>query len=285
MFFSDREGSWRPVHGCVVAAAFGFHVGEPLAVNPEGVVTDAGGVYRLGAFASNELPDACSGATHVATAIQMDTWHVTTTVTTLLGQSQRTIAASDGKSPTAALVAPVDRPRISRVATSTHVTSQLAGDWVLGTNQTAPLCTLPCDAWVMPNEAIARDRSSASEVKLPNESSPASLTITTEKERKDPVLGWLALGAGVAGTPFAVMATYLVWSGAGGSSSSTLSGFAQSAEGQLAGMVLMPLLTAATVSLAGWGLWQLVRAPKDVPVAKREARSRLLRCATGMCSF
>ncbi len=241
----------HPIRGCEVAAIY----------------ANDGSTQRLAALASNELPskDACSRATQLVTAR----------------------STMDG----ALTFEQIAALQISPRATYTHLTSKISGKCALnGWNDDHVLCTLPCDAWVIPGVGTnLRDLSNDRTLAMPpsSDADAPNVVVKLEKEHKEPALGWALFGAGIAATPFAVYGTYAMFSSTGGAASSGSSGGSSggSAGDQLAGMLFMPLLTVGVVAMAGWGLWYLVHKPGYAPVARREVSRAVVRCGLGGCSF
>jgi hypothetical protein len=246
VFYDDAH----PILGCDVSAAYAHD----------------GTVDRLVALASNELPknEACSHATQLVTATN----------------------GTDG----GLTFEPIAAPQISARATRTHLTSTVTGEWVLnGWNDEHALCTLPCDAWLLPGVGRnLRDVSSDRTIAMPpvNASDSRDVVVKMEKEHKEPGIFWAMFGVSVAALPFAVYGTYAMFTSGPVSTTPSSSASSGSASAdQWAGVLLMPLLTAGVVAMAGWSFWQLVRKPGWVPVARRELSHTGVRCGLGGCSF
>jgi hypothetical protein len=304
-----EAGRPRFVRGCAVAAAYGFdergelvdvagalqeqvqrETQSGLGSNATNLTIDVqrAGVYRLAALARNDVPPdaACAPATHVVQAVETGAFRVAYGRYDQVDTSVRdrhVARAGDPIAITIVAVDPADAPgprTIAHAAEHRHLEARYPGAWTLDTNRAAPLCALPCDAWLLPGGwAYARDARSGRELVLPASGSGESVVVTTGKEQKDPVVAWFAIGGGTLAALGAGYLSYAFWSGqldassnpSGPGSSAALSGAARDALGEVVVLgVLMPVLAVAGAVSAGWGVRELVRTPGEAPVTQVE---------------
>jgi hypothetical protein len=263
------------VRGCEARAAWARDTWDRLpgdalssALDRDGAHADVAstGVRRVAALATNER-GACAFATHVVTAVESGG----VTVSGFDDDGRPREIARFGcptcDEPLVASVAPIaEDGTLFRAARRLTYASALGGSWKVD-----DLCSTPCEAWVLPGTAVTLHEAPPGDRSVsawaPDGDAP-STTVCTRRRRELPaaLAGWM-VGVGVAGAVLATVATVSIANGEGttpgGSGSSQI---ASNAGTSAAGLVVMPILGAASLAIAGFGVYELF--PHDVVVAE-----------------